>query len=156
MLTLYDYELSAECYAVRLLMSILKVEHAVTAVDVYPGREHETPAFRERSPLGRVPVLQADGLLLWDWQAILVHLAAAHDPGRTWYPANDPARLARVAQWMRVADEAAASAGLARLHDAMFAEADIDGGLIGGASLKATEFVAIVKKGAGVAPKGGS
>jgi triosephosphate isomerase len=42
--------------------------------------------------------------------------------------------------------------------EALFGEADIDGGLIGGASLKATEFVAIVKKGAGagVAPKGGS
>jgi triosephosphate isomerase len=41
--------------------------------------------------------------------------------------------------------------------EALFAEADIDGGLIGGASLKAPEFVAIVKKAArvGVASKGG-
>ena len=41
--------------------------------------------------------------------------------------------------------------------EALFAEADIDGGLIGGASLKAPEFVAIVKKAArvGVTSKGG-
>ena len=40
--------------------------------------------------------------------------------------------------------------------EALFAEADIDGGLIGGASLKAPEFVAIVKKAgrAGTTSKG--
>ncbi|MBL9030658.1 MAG: triose-phosphate isomerase [Phycisphaerae bacterium] len=35
----------------------------------------------------------------------------------------------------------------------LFAQADVDGGLIGGASLKATEFVAIVKAAAGVGAK---
>ncbi len=42
--------------------------------------------------------------------------------------------------------------------EALFAEADIDGGLIGGASLKAADFVAIVKQAAraGAASKGDS
>ena len=44
MLILHDYELSAECYAVRLLLSILGVQHQLKAVDVYPGRENESPA----------------------------------------------------------------------------------------------------------------
>ena len=40
--------------------------------------------------------------------------------------------------------------------EALFAEADIDGGLIGGASLKASEFIAIVRQAAraGAASKG--
>jgi glutathione S-transferase len=126
MLTLYDYELSAECYAARLLLSMLGVTHATTAVDVYPGREHEQPAFRDKSPLARMPVLDTGSLRLWDWQAILVYLATEHDPAGTWYPRNDPARLALLTQWLSVSHDLQATAGLARLHEAVFVEADID------------------------------
>lgn len=125
MLTIYDYELSAECYAVRLLLSILKVEHTLKPVDVYPGQEHQQAAFREKSPLGRVPVLEDGALRIWDWQAILVYLATAHDPAATWYPRNDAARLAFVTQWLGVSHELAATAGLARLHTSMFVDADL-------------------------------
>ena len=33
MLTLYDYELSGNCYKLRLLMNILGVEHRIVPVD---------------------------------------------------------------------------------------------------------------------------
>lgn len=126
MLTIYDYELSAECYAVRVFLAMLGVEHTVKAVDAYPGREHEQPDFRAKSPFARLPVLETGSLTLWDWRAILIYLAAAHDPSKAWYPLHDPARLANVSQWLGLAQELQGTAGLARLHDSMFVEADIE------------------------------
>jgi glutathione S-transferase len=126
MLTLYDYELSAECYAVRLLLSFLDVKHQSVAVDVYPGRANETSAFRTKSPLARMPVLEDDASTLWDWQAILVYLAERYDSGGAWFPSNDRARAALIMQWLSVARDMQATAGLARLHEAMFVDADIE------------------------------
>lgn len=125
MLTLYDYELSAECYAVRLLLSVLGVRHTTTAVDFYPGRTHELPSFREKSPLARLPVLETATFRLWDWQAILIYLASEHDAAGTWYPRTDASRLGLVSQWLGVARDLQSSAGLARLHEGMFVEVDV-------------------------------
>jgi glutathione S-transferase len=126
MLTIYDYELSAECYAVRLLVAMLGVAHETNPVDVYPGREHEGPPFREKSPLARIPVIEDGAVRLWDWQAILVYLATTKDAAETWYPRREAPRIALITQWMGIARDLEATAGLARLHAAMFVEADID------------------------------
>jgi glutathione S-transferase len=125
MLTIYDYELSAECYAVRLLTAILGVPHETKAVDFYPGREHEGPTFRAKSPLARLPVIEDGPVRLWDWQAILVYLAATYDAGGAWYPRADAVRVATVTQWLGLARDLEASAGLARLSTSMFVEADL-------------------------------
>ncbi|WP_072395159.1 glutathione S-transferase C-terminal domain-containing protein [Hyphomicrobium sp. CS1GBMeth3] len=126
MLTIYDYELSAECYAVRLYLAILGVEHTIKPIDAYPGREHERPPFRTKSPFARLPVLETVTLTLWDWRGILIYLAAAHDRVGSWYPTQDAARLGRVSQWMSIAQDLQGTAGLARLHDSMFVDADIE------------------------------
>lgn len=37
MITLYDYELSGNCYKLRLLMSMLGIEYKTVPVDFYPA-----------------------------------------------------------------------------------------------------------------------
>ena len=37
MITLYDYELSGNCYKLRLLMSMLAIEYKTVPVDFDPG-----------------------------------------------------------------------------------------------------------------------
>jgi len=86
---LYDYVLSDACYKVRLLLSLLGVPYTSVAVDFFPGREPEGEAFRRINPEGDLPVLEDDGVVLRDAQAILVHLARKHDanwlpPGNRW------------------------------------------------------------------------
>ena len=120
MITLYDYELSGNCYKLRLLMSILGVEYTKRAVDFYPGLEHRSAWFLELNPLGQLPVLDDDGLVLRDAQAILVYLAARYDSTRHWYPLDDPARLGEVSQWLAFADSITTTASAARLHDGFF------------------------------------
>lgn len=117
MLKLYDFELSGNCYKVRLLLSMLGVAYEAVPVDFYPGREHKSDRFLEINPLGQLPVIDDDGFVLRDAQAILVYLAARYDESGAWYPSGDPKRLGEITQWLAFADGITATASAARLHD---------------------------------------
>src|SRR5262245_13983434 len=120
MITLYDYELSGNCYKLRLLMNILGVQYQSLDVDFYPGRQHKADWFLKINPLGQLPVLVDDGLVLRDAQAILVYLASRYDPSSKWYPREDAAVLSQMAMWLSFADSITATASAARLQTAMF------------------------------------
>lgn len=131
MIKLYDYELSGNCYKLRLMMSILGLEYETVPIDFYPGREHKSDWFRQINPLGQLPVLDDDGLVLRDAQAILVYLAAKYDGSGKWYPKDDAELLGRVGQWLAFADGITATASAARLHDGLFYDFDIDSCRVG-------------------------
>lgn len=120
MIKLYDYELSGNCYKVRLMLSILGLDHDSEQIDFYPGAQHKSAAFRRINPLGQLPVIEDDGRVLRDAQAILVYLAAKYDASGKWYPTGDAAKLGQVAQWLAFADAITGTASAARLHDALF------------------------------------
>ncbi len=126
MITLYDYELSGNCYKLRLLMSFLGIDHKTVPVDFYPGREHKSEWFLKLNPLGQLPVIDDDGLVLRDAQAILVYLAAKYDAGNSWYPRENADLLGEIGQWMAFADSITATASAARLHDALFYDLDAE------------------------------
>ena len=44
-ITLYDFELSANCYKVRLLLAFLKIDYARAAVNFFPGFEPASRRF---------------------------------------------------------------------------------------------------------------
>ena len=61
---LYDYELSGNCYKVRLFLSILDLSFDTQTVDFYPGREHKSEALIRLNPLGQLPIFEdADKVL---------------------------------------------------------------------------------------------
>lgn len=126
MIRLYDYELSGNCYKLRLIMSILALEYEACPVDFYPGREHKSAWFLKLNPLGQLPVLDDDGLVLRDAQAILVYLASKYDASGQWYPTGNAALLGEVSQWLSFSERITASASAARLHEGMFYDVDID------------------------------
>lgn len=126
MITLYDFELSGNCYKLRLLMGILGVEYKIVPVDFYPGREHKLAAFLKLNPLGQIPVINDNGLILRDAQAILVYLAARYDASGKWYPRDNPALLGEIGQWLAFADGITATASAARLHDGLFYDLDVE------------------------------
>lgn len=121
---LYDYELSAMCYAVRLMLAVLRVQYQRIEIDVYPGREHESAWFLELNPLGQLPVLDDGGFILKDAQSILIYLAAQYDAEARWCPRQDAAALATIAAWLDFAGRLANTAGAARLHDTMLDNGD--------------------------------
>ncbi|MCB1379141.1 MAG: glutathione S-transferase family protein [Alphaproteobacteria bacterium] len=126
MITLYDYELSGNCYKIRLLLGILGIEARRHAIDFYPGREHKSAWFLKLNPLGQLPVIDDDGYILRDAQAILVYLASKYDATKQWYPTDDPASLGEIAMWLAFADSITATASAARLHDGLFYDLDIE------------------------------
>jgi glutathione S-transferase len=122
---LYDYVLSGSCYKARLFMSLIGLDYTPVPVDFFPGREQRGPAFRAINPLGQLPVLDDDGLVLRDAQAILVYLAAKYDKTRKWYP-EDPAAQGAIAMWLAFAGGEIMNASAARLHDMLNYDFDID------------------------------
>ena len=122
---LYDYELSGNCYKVRLLLALLAIPHSLHPMDFYPGREHKSDWFLALNPLGQLPVLVEDGYVLRDAQAILVYLASRYDGSGLWYPTADPNLLGSINSWLMFADAITNTASAARLHDGFFYDFDI-------------------------------
>ena len=125
MITLYDYELSGNCYKLRLLMNFLKIQYKRVAVEFYPGQEHKSDWFLKLNPLGQLPVIDDEGFVLRDAQAILVYLASRYDPHDLWYPRSAPILLGEIGQWLAFADGITTTASAARLHDGLFYDIDV-------------------------------
>ncbi len=126
MITLYDWELSVNCYKQRLLMGILGVPYRIEPIDFFPGRQHKSEAFADINPLGHIPVIDDDGYVLRDATAILIYLATTYDPGRTWYPVDQPRLLGEVSSWLAFAEGTTNTASAARLHDTLGYAFDIE------------------------------
>jgi len=100
MITLYDMPLSGNCHKVRLLLSLLSLPYQTQPVNLVGG-EQRSPDYLQRNPFGQVPVLDDDGLIIRDSQAILVYLAKRYG-GEQWWP-DDAFRLAQIAAWLSTA-----------------------------------------------------
>ena len=110
---LYDLELSGNSYRVRLLLSLLGLQHEQTTVNLMKG-EHREPWFLKLNPRGQVPTLEDDGTVVWDSMAILVYLARKYG-GEKWLPV-DAKEMAEVMQWLAVMEnETIYGLGRARL-----------------------------------------
>jgi len=92
--------ISGNSYKVRILLSLLKVPHERVFVDTR-NRAHKQLPYLELNPRGEVPVLEDDGVVLWDSAAILVYLARKHG-GELWLP-SAPGPMAEVMQWVALA-----------------------------------------------------
>jgi glutathione S-transferase len=109
---LYDFELSAECYRVRLMLGVLGLGYDVAPVDVFPGREHRSDWFLAISPTGTLPVLVDDGVAMSSSLDILAYLPRRHDASNLWAP---QAMAAAIAEHLGLARRLGESAGSARL-----------------------------------------
>jgi glutathione S-transferase len=58
----------------------------------------DTPEYRSRNPNGLVPVIDDDGFVLWESNAIVRYLAAKHASGSLW--PTDPRQRADSDRWM--------------------------------------------------------
>jgi glutathione S-transferase len=99
--TLYRYHLSGHSHRVQLFLSLLDVPCRMVDIDLFKG-EHRQADFVALNPLGQVPVLIDDGVVLADSNAILVYLASRYAPGSTWYP-GDAITRGRIQRWLSVA-----------------------------------------------------
>jgi glutathione S-transferase len=112
---LHDLEPSGNCYKVRLLCALIGQPIELISVDFMAG-QHKNAAYLAMNPLGEVPILDDNGYILRDSQAILVYLASKYG-GEAWLP-KDPAHAGKVMQWLSTAaNEVQHGPGDARLVD---------------------------------------
>jgi len=101
MMKLYRHPLSGHCHRVELMLSLLGL--AAEKIDVdFAARTHKTPEFLALNPFGQVPVLDDDGTIVRDSNAILVYLASRYDSQGPWLP-QDAAGQAAVQAWFSAA-----------------------------------------------------
>jgi glutathione S-transferase len=97
---LYYHPLSGHAHRVHLFLSLLGVAHELVPVDLMAGA-HKAPAFLQMNRFGQVPVLDDDGSIVSDSNAILVYLAKKYHRA-DWLP-ETPAGAAAVQRWLSVA-----------------------------------------------------
>jgi len=98
-LTLYGTPLSGHCHRVALLLSMLELPYQSVEA---PATVRQSEAFLKLNPLGQIPVLVDDGLVLADSNAILVYLVKRYAPGSHWLP-EDAVHAAAVQRWLSIA-----------------------------------------------------
>ncbi|OWQ34987.1 glutathione S-transferase family protein [Pseudomonas sp. DrBHI1] len=97
---LYNFPKSGHAHRIELMLSLLELPTELVFVDLAKG-EHKQPEFLAINPFGQVPVIDDNGIVIADSNAILVYLAKAYG-GERWLPA-DPVGAARVQRWLSVA-----------------------------------------------------
>ena len=97
---LYNFPRSGHAHRAELMLSLLQLPTELIFVDLAKGA-HKQPEYLALNPFGQVPVLDDQGVILADSNAILVYLAHKYGNGR-WLP-TDPVAAARVQRWLSVA-----------------------------------------------------
>lgn len=97
---LYRHPLSGHAHRVELMLSLLKLPTALVFVDLANG-EHKKAEFLAINPFGQVPVIDDNGTLLSDSNAILVYLAQKYGSGS--WQTHDPLTAAHIQRWLSVA-----------------------------------------------------
>jgi glutathione S-transferase len=111
---LFGFPLSGNSYRARLCLHLLGLPYQERIVNLI-AREHRSPEFLARNPLGQVPVLVDDERTVRDSHAIISYLASSYG-GERWYP-SDPYERALVEQWLYFdANELHNGIGYARNH----------------------------------------
>jgi len=102
MIKLHGLEVSGNTYKAQLLMSILNIKYQLLPVDI-KNKQHKSQDFIKLNPRGEFPVLDDNGHIIWDSQAILVYLSRNYG-GQQWY-SDRPLEMAAITQWLSVANE---------------------------------------------------
>ena len=97
---LYNFPRSGHAHRVELMLSLLQLPTELIFVDLAKGA-HKQPEFLALNAFGQVPVIDDQGVVLADSNAILVYLALKYGDGR-WLP-TDPVGAAKVQRWLSIA-----------------------------------------------------
>jgi glutathione S-transferase len=97
MITLHGHPFSPNSRKVHWALEEMGAPYRYQTVNL-AAREQKSPEFLQLNPNGRVPVLDDDGFLLYESNAILWYLADKYDHGHT--VPDDVRERALIDQWM--------------------------------------------------------
>lgn len=94
---LYGHPFSSNARRVHMLCEECSIPYQYETIDLMKGDQFQ-PSFLELNPNGMVPVIDDDGFVLWESQAIMRYLANKHGAS-TWYP-SEPRIRAQIDAWL--------------------------------------------------------
>jgi glutathione S-transferase len=97
MLKVWGRRSSANVQKVMWLIGELQIAHEHVPAGGPYGVVNE-PSFRAMNPNGLVPVIEDDGMVMWESNAILRYLAATCGKDKFWF--DDPRKRAPIDQWV--------------------------------------------------------
>lgn len=97
---LYNIALSGNCHKVRLMLSFLGIEFEIHDLDL-GASEQSSDSYLMVNPFGQAPVLDDNGTITRDSQAILVYLAKKYGEKQWWPETAD--ELAQIISWLSTA-----------------------------------------------------
>ncbi|PCI34458.1 MAG: glutathione S-transferase [Alphaproteobacteria bacterium] len=100
MIKFYGFSLSGHSHRVELMLNLLDLPFENITVDLAAGAQKK-PEFLALNPFGSVPVIEDDGLVIADSNAIITYLAKKYG-GEAWLP-SDAAMAAEIQGWLSVA-----------------------------------------------------
>ena len=112
-ITLHGFTLSGHCHRVELFLHLLDLPVQVVQVDLMAGAQRK-PEFLQMNRFSQVPVIDDNGTVVADSNAILTYLALRYAPDSHWLP-REPVAAARMQRWLSLsAGPLARSAATAR------------------------------------------
>lgn len=100
MIKFYGFSLSGHSHRVELMLNLLDLPFENITVDLAAGAQKK-PEFLALNPFGSVPVIEDDGIVIADSNAIITYLAKKYG-GEVWLP-SDAAKAAEIQGWLSVA-----------------------------------------------------
>ena len=94
---LYGHPFSNAARRVQMLCEECGIPYTYQMVDLTKGEQYQ-PEYLAMNPNGKVPVIDDDGVVVWESQAIMRYLADKHK-AHAWYPSEPRARI-QVEQWL--------------------------------------------------------
>ena len=121
---LYRNVLSGHAHRVELFLSLLGLPYSLIEIDLRAGH-HKQPEFLALNPFGQVPVIDDNGVVVADSNAILIYLATKYGDEH-WLP-RDPIGSANIQRWLSVAaGDIAFGPAAARLGKGLGMPVDMD------------------------------
>ncbi|KAK3514820.1 hypothetical protein QTP70_032530 [Hemibagrus guttatus] len=97
MLKVFVDLMSQPCRALIIFLTVNKIPHTVHTVALRKG-QNRSAEFTKLNPMQKVPVMEKDGFILTESDAILKYLTAAYSVSDHWYP-RQPEKRARVDEY---------------------------------------------------------
>lgn len=118
---LYDFTPSGNCWKIRMFLNMIGQACERKNVDLLKG-EHKTQEFLTLNPLGQIPALDDNGVLISDSATILVYLATKYGESN-WFP-TDPLEIGEVYKWFTAVgdgvDQGTFAARMVKVFDAPY------------------------------------
>jgi len=97
---LYTFPITANALKIELVINALGLEPELHLIELHKG-QHRMPEFKALNPNGTIPVIEDEGRIIWESNAILIYLVKKYQPDIYRASVADETELLRWLSWQQ-------------------------------------------------------